>query len=266
MKNTVVFLMVAIATFGMSSCQQLVKNIMDKVQDRMSEMHNYQDSEEWGKVTQTTLDLAAFDEMEITGAVRVVYFQDSVQSVMVNGCEKAIAAYRIEVEDHTLEVRTNDNKTSVNRNTPAITIVVHAPELAVIEGNGATEVLFEMPAKMDRTVKIETNGSGEICLNGLEANNLSIETRGAARVQMNGVKCAEAAKLEFAGACTLNGDVEATDKVEVKSSGAAEGRLKVACEGLKTDIRGAGDLTLVGSCKSWKHSGVEVNSDDLTVK
>lgn len=265
MKNTVAFLMVALATFSMSSCQDFMKGVLNKVQQNMSELHNYQDSEKWGKVTEKTLDLAAFEEIEFMGAVEVVFVQDSTQSVTVKGCEKAIEAYTYEVEDNTLEVKTKDNDSSVNQNTPAITLYISAPAITKIEGNGASDLKFTTPLKQEKPLYIEANGAADINVIGMEVTKLQIKTSGAGQALLDGVKCAEDADLEFNGAGTLNGSLEA-QTIKMEFSGVAEGGVKVNCDKLKTEINGGCSLNLSGTCNSWKHSGPDVAADSLIVK
>ena len=83
------------------SCDKMVEKGMQAMMESVSN-HDYQDSEKWGKVVTIDIPTVGFNEIDLSGAVRLEYKQDSIYSVQVYGNEKAIEAYTITSEDNEL--------------------------------------------------------------------------------------------------------------------------------------------------------------------
>ena len=62
------------------SCDQMMNKAMQAVMETAFN-HDYQDSEKWGEVVTVDLPTVGFNEVELNGAIRLEYTQDSIYSV-----------------------------------------------------------------------------------------------------------------------------------------------------------------------------------------
>ena len=61
------------------SCDKMVEKGMQAMMESVSN-HDYQDSEKWGKVVAVDIPTVGFNEIDLSGAVRLEYKQDSIYS------------------------------------------------------------------------------------------------------------------------------------------------------------------------------------------
>ncbi|MBP3711498.1 MAG: DUF2807 domain-containing protein [Bacteroidaceae bacterium] len=246
-KNILTALALIAASALTTSCEKLVNNALEAAMETVN--HNYQDSEKWGKVKTTDLPVLAFHEVELSGAVRLEYTQDSIFSLQVYGNEKAIEAYSIKVDDEELEVTQKDGSGKVNSDTPAITIRISAPYLSEIKGSGASEVIYMSDVTQQQDLDISLAGVGKLTMATLRTQELDITISGAGEANLGNVTAAGDMELRVEGAAKLDGKV-AAEKLELKLMGAASGTLDIQTQ--KTDVvaSGASDLTLTGETQT----------------
>lgn len=234
------------------SCDKLVDKAVRAAMESIN--HDYQDSEKWGKVTTVELPALAFHEVELSGAVRLEYTQDSVYSIQVYGNEKAIEAYSIKVDDEELEVTLKDDNGKIDKDTPAITIRISAPYLTEINGSGASEVAYMNNVAQEEELEVKLAGLGIVNFGELKARELGVTVNGAGEVSMTSVDITNDAELRVAGAAHLSGKL-AAKKLEIKLTGAASGLLDIQTREADVTCSGASDLTLTGQTGS-----LELNS------
>ena len=267
MKTRNIFTAIIIAS---ATCLVSCDKVMNKAMEAMMESafnHDYQDSEKWGKVVTVDLPVLAFDEVELSGAVRLEYTQDSIYSVQVYGNEKAIEAYSISSEDQELEVSLKEGRGSVNRNTPAITLRVTAPFLTEVKGMGASDVVFMDSIVQDKELDVNISGAGKLNLSQLKTKELDLTISGAGEVKMDDLSCIEDVEIEMSGAANIDGRVECR-KLKLKLSGAGDGKLDIHCQQARVSASGAANVALMGECNDFAYTAVgssTVKKDDLKI-
>lgn len=267
MKLRNIFTAIIIAS---AACLVSCNNMMDKAVQKMIEStvnHDYQDSEKWGKVVTIDLPSMSFDEVELSGAVRLEYTQDSIYSLQVYGNEKAIDAYAISSEDGELEASLKDDNGKVNSNTPAITLRVTAPFLTEIQSMGASEVVFMDSVVLDEELEVSVAGVGKIHFGKLKAEELDVTVSGAGNVFMDDVNCTKEAKFSLSGATSIDGKI-ACNKLKLKMSGAGNGTLGIHCQQARVTASGAANITLGGECNDFEYSASgssSVNKEGLKI-
>lgn len=233
-----IMLALALAT-ALSSCTRFA-NAMTEYATKMLD-HNYEDSEELGKVVENKVEVRPFAKMDINGAVKVVLTQDSVCTLEVRGNEKCVAEYTITVDDNELDVRRKDGSSNVNEATPRITIYVTAPRMEEVELNGACELSVPGKAAFGGDMEIAGNGASGFNIDTLEVDNLELEMNGAGKVN--------AAMITASG------------KVGMEANGAGKIDAQVFCDKLSVEFNGAGKAVLSGECNSLRERGSNAACD-----
>ena len=251
-KYTLAALALIAASALTASCEKLVDKAFQTAMESIN--HEYQDSEKWGKVTTIDLPALAFQEVELNGAVRLEYTQDSICSIQVYGGEKAIKAYSINVDDEELEVTLKDVSGKIDKNTPAITVRIAAPYLTEINGSGASEVAYINNVVQEEELEVKLTGLGKASFGELKARELGVTISGAGEVSMTNVVITDDVELRVEGAAHLSGKLTAKE-LEMKLMGAASGTLDIHTQKADVNCSGASDLTLTGQTGS-----LELNS------
>ncbi len=219
-----------------SACLVSCDKMMDKAMQAMMESvsnHDYQDSEKWGKVVTVDPPTLAFHEVELSGAIRLEYTQDSTYSVQVYGNEKAIEAYTITSEDDELVASLKEGTGNVNRNTPAITLRITAPFITEIQAMGASDIILKDSISQDKELDINIGGAGNVKMDNLcLTENLEVITTGAAN---------------------LEGRVECR-KLKLKMSGAGSGNLDIHSKQARLTLSGAVNVTVSGECHDFAYA------------
>ena len=255
MKFRNIFTAIIIAsTTCLVSCDKVLNKAMEAMMENAFN-HDYQDSEKWGKVVTVDLPQFSFHEVELSGAVRLEYSQDSAYSVQVYGNEKAIKAYSISSEDQELEVSLKSGSSSVNRNTPAITLRVTAPFLTEIKAMGASDVVLMDSIVQDKELDVNISGAGKVNIGALKTKELDMTISGAGEVKMNDLCCIEDVEIEMSGAANIDGKVECR-KLKLKMSGAGDGKLDIHCQQARVSASGAANVTLSGECSDFAYTAV----------
>ena len=267
MKLRNIFTAILIAS---AACLVSCNKMMDKAVHAVMESafnHDYEDSDKWGKVVTLDIPTLAFDEVELSGAVRLEYTQDSIFSVQVYGNEKAIDAYAISSEDGELEASLKENGGSVNKNTPAITLRVTAPFLTEIKGMGAADIVFMDSVVQDKELDVTLSGAGKLNLDKFKAKGLDMTVSGAGEVKMNDLCRIEDVEINMSGAANIDGRIECR-KLKLKMSGAGKGTLGILCQQARVTASGAANITLDGECNNFEYStsgSSSVNKDGLKI-
>lgn len=247
-----------------TSCQRMVHAILDKALKEVMN-HDYQDSEKWGKVVTRDLDLKDFQQININGAVRVEFTQDSLYSVQAYGNEKAIDAYSVKVSGGLLFVSYPEKNGKINKNTPSITLRIAAPLCKKVEVSGACEFVQQGVVEQSESLTIEVNGAGDIDLSQMTVGDLKISVSGAGDVDLQDVKSTGDVDVSIVGAGDTKGSVEAKN-ISLTVKGAGDGKMQVCCNRLLVNCAGAGDIALTGSCKELLKSGDNIKVEGLKIE
>ena len=220
------------------SCDKMVEKGMQAMMESVSN-HDYQDSEKWGKVVTIDILTVGFNEIDLSGAVRLEYKQDSIYSVQVYGNEKAIEAYTITSEDDELVASLKEGTGSINKNTPAITLRITAPFITEIQASGATDIILKDIISQDKELDINIGGAGNVKMDNLcLTENLEVITTGAAN---------------------LVGRVECR-KLKLKMSGAGSGNLDINSKQARLTLSGAVNVTVSGECHDFAYAATGSSS------
>ena len=230
-----------------TSCGKFLDKAMRAAMESIS--HDYQDSEKWGKVVSLDMPALPFHKVEISGAVRVEYRQDSIYSVQVYGNEKAIEAYAVSVDDEEIEASWKDNSGHVDADTPAITLRITAPNLSKIKGTGASEVDFQGDVRTDDEMELSFSGLAQVSIPSLDAKSLDLNIAGAGEVSLGDIRCTEEVEMEISGAGGIVGKI-ACPRLEVKLAGAATASLDIHTQKTKLSAPGASSITLAGETET----------------
>ena len=218
------------AAFSFTSCDDTVNKLTSMVMDK-SIVYEREDTEKWGEVIDRDLDLPAFSAIDASGAVAIVFAQDSICSVRAHGNEKCLDAYRFEVRKNELEVKLKKGADRINRNTPGVILYVTAPSLTDVETAGGCKIEMqgniEMPGKMD----IEMAGAGILDVDTLSVGDLDLTANGAVRCNI--------AKLT------------AKNDVEIEVNGAGEFNANLFCNELNVEFNGAASGVISGECNNY---------------
>ena len=220
------------------SCDKMVEKGMQAMMESVSN-HDYQDSEKWGKVVTIDILTVGFNEIDLSGAVRLEYKQDSIYSVQVYGNEKAIEAYTITSEDDELVASLKEGTGSINKNTPAITLRITAPFITEIQASGATDIILKDSISQDKELDINIGGAGNVKMDNLcLTENLEVITTGAANLEGR-VKCR---------------------KLKLKMSGAGSGNLDINSKQARLTLSGAVNVTVSGECHDFAYAATGSSS------
>ena len=220
------------------SCDKMVEKGMQAMMESVSN-HDYLDSEKWGKVVTVDIPTVGFNEIDLSGAVRLEYKQDSIYSVQVYGNEKAIEAYTITSEDEELVASLKEGTGTINKNTPAITLRITAPFITEIQASGATDIILKDSISQDKELDINIGGAGNVKMDNLcLTENLEVITTGAAN---------------------LEGRVECR-KLKLKMSGAGSGNLDIHSMQARLTLSGAVNVTVKGECHDFAYAATGSSS------
>ena len=231
LRNILVATLIA-GTSCLVSCDKMMDKAMQAVMESAFN-HDYQDSEKWGKVVTVDIPTLGFSEIELSGAVRVEYTQDSTYSVQIYGNEKAIEAYTITSEDDELVASLKEGTGTINKNTPAITLRITAPFITEIQASGASDIILKDSISQDKELDINIGGAGNVKMDNLcLTENLEVITTGAAN---------------------LEGRVECR-KLKLKMSGAGSGNLDIHSKQARLTLSGAVNVTVSGECHDFAYA------------
>ena len=242
LRNIIAATLIA-GTSCLVSCDKIADKAMQTMMESVSN-HDYKDSEKWGKVVTLDIPTLDFQEVELSGAIRLEYKQDSIYSVQVYGNEKAIDAYSITSEEE-LVASLKEGTGTINKNTPAITLRITAPFITEIQASGASDIILKDSIAQDKELDINIGGAGNIKMDNLcLTENLEVITTGAAN---------------------LEGRVECR-KLKLKMSGAGNAKLDIHCKQARLSLSGAVNVAVSGECHNFAYTATgssSVKKDDL---
>lgn len=221
-------MLLSLVAVTFTSCSDLVKKMALKAATEYVD-YEKEDTAKWGSVVDKDIDLPLFSAIEAKGAVRVVFTQDSACSVRVRGNEKCLDAYKFVVKKDELKVEPKDFNGSVNKRTPSVTLFITAPNLTDVEFAGACKLEISDVVTLPGSLSIEVEGAGDVSVDDLTAESLSLEVSGA-------------------GKCDL-AKVTTTGDIEIEMNGAGDINANVFCQELSVELNGAANAILSGECK-----------------
>lgn len=249
-------LIAAFAMIALSSCIRV--NVGGEID------HNYVDSEKLGKVVEKDIEVEAFTEIDVCGAVQLILLQseDSLgYSVKARGNEKSLEKYNIEVLNGKLIAEQKNDNGIFNGRSPLMTLTVTVPSLDKVVLSGACILRQDSVFHQRQTVLLEASGAAEITLNDFEADVLSLNLSGATDVELHKVNCIGLLQIETSGASDIKGNVT-SQCLFANVDGAGEIDLNIDCSSdVTVNASGAADVDLSGTCKNLIVNANKYSSD-----
>lgn len=210
---------------------------------------DFKDSEKWGKVINQELDLPSFTAIDASGVVKVVLVQDSVPSVRVEGNEKSVELYNIEVRRDELKVSLKNDNGKVSTDTPAIALYVAVPTINKAEFRGGSDFYIKGSFVQSDDMDVDVSGAGNVKIDTLCVRNLDVDVSGAGDVKIDNL-CVRNLDVEVSGAADVTmAQVEAVEDIEIEVKGAGNIRSNTFSKNLRIEAGGACHAVLTGECE-----------------
>lgn len=191
-----------------------------------------------GNIVKNERKTPAFNAIDISGAVNVILFQDSLTSVYVEADENLQQYIIAKVENNKLIIETKKSLCA----TKEINVYISSPSIENIDLSGAVDVK-SMNKLTPSTLELNLSGACELKLD-LLVQNLDIDCSGAVKLMLTGT--AVNTKLDGSGASEVEAYDLLTENFSISSSGAGEAKVNVSKK-LDVDISGAGTVLYKGS-------------------
>jgi hypothetical protein len=185
-----------------------------------------------GPRTTQTRDVAGFTRIDNRGSVDVRLHVGEPQRVRVRAGEKVIDDVHTEVRDGTLQLTFDDDSLV------------------------GSEVVVD--ASVPKLAGIQASGSGDIDVDGIDADAFEVRSDGSADLALEGTARRLALELDGSGDADLTGLAAREARVSVDGSGDADVRAE---ERLAVDVNGSGDVRYHGHPALTQHVG---GSGDLS--
>lgn len=257
---------IAIALLTLSSCRwgSAIKMISEEVRQAMTENHDYENKvAEWGEVMDLEVEEPQpFSQIQLNGNINIVFTQDSTFSVKMHGNKKAVEAYKYwwsedKIVFNTQEGYTYDatkNNLNIDKNTPAITLYVTAPELSAIEIYGASNIEVNDGLKQNCALNIHVNGASNVDVGKVKiGGSLTINISGGGNITVAGTQCSADAIMHIQGAGNIEGNIKCAD-LDAEIDGAGNVTLDVHGDNVTATCNGVGEINITGEHKSLKQT------------
>lgn len=277
--KTLALIAIAMLTFCSCNLGGAIKMITEKARQEMRENHDYENKvAEWGEVIDLEIDsVMPFTVIQTNGNIDIVFTQDSTFSIRMHGNKKAVEEYKYWWSESKIIFNTKKGYTydatkedvNIDKNTPAITIYVTAPDLISVEAYGASDIKINDGLKQDWALAININGAGNIDMEHADLGGiLTININGAGNIDLDDITCADDAIMHIQGAGNIEADKLKCKNVDTEVNGAGNIEMDVDCDNLKADINGVGNIELKGQCKTLdsNHGGTQGNIDSEKLK
>lgn len=194
-----------------------------------------------------------FNQIEATTIGNIDYTQttDGKTSVQIYGSDNIIKLVQVAVKNGTLTL-TMDKYNKVKNSKLKITI--SSPDLNRIDFKGVGNINIEAPFQTEK-LDIESKGVGDIIINDLSCNTLTVNSMGVGNVELKGK--AQSANLSSKGVGDIEAEELETAHIEASSKGVGD----ISCyatESLKASVKGVGSIKYKGEPaeKSFEKGGI----------
>ncbi len=181
---------------------------------------------------------SAFNKIETSGSVNVIYTNSDSLSLSVSASEKEIDNVETKIEGSTLKISNKGNFTS------PVNVYVKNNTLIDVQSSGASSF---RTTNLIKTDSLNVNGSGSSNIN-IKTEGRSVKTiqNGASELKLSG----STTNLfsELSGAATLKAYDLTSDKVNVATTGAATAKIFVN-DKLTANASGASSIKIKGNVK-----------------
>lgn len=197
-----------------------------------------------GPIKEENRTIIDFNEIEINGAIDVIFEQSKDYSVIVKTNENLLEYIITELDGAKLLVKTKDD-TNISSN-DNIKVFVKGPEMNSIILNGSGSFVAKNHVKVD-DINCDISGSGNIEFGDLVCNTYSMNISGSGDIILSNGK-SKSGDFAISG----SGDISASNwktkilEIAINGSGSVEA---FALKQLDISISGSGDVTYKGEPK-----------------
>ena len=211
-------------------------------------------------------DMQPFEEVDITGAFKIIYEQGDRHTVRIEASEQALKEMTVYVKDYELRIRPAVKKPTVSF--ADVKVFVTSPDIIEVSVSGSGD--FKSDQRIDTdNLRVELKGSGDISLADIICDHLSTSLVGSGDVRIDKV-VAQSSAIEMVGSGDLkiNHENVANTNVLLKGSGDIKVDFADGCNSANCELYGSGDIELKGSLRhlsSQKRGSGDIDIDKLYV-
>lgn len=246
MKKSIFLAVFLMCASMMTSCNQMVNGILKISMEKVFD-HEYEDSKTLGPVVDNQIEVASFNEIKVSGNVKVIYTQGDTCKLTFHGNEKDLQEYAVRVKEDCLRISLKDGTTSVNSSTPRLTAIITSPTMEKVDVIGACIMEIPETVVQNRSLEFDVSGMASLVANDIEVKKFDLDVSGAANIKIKSLKALEEIELDMSGASSMQAALQSPD-VEIGMSGAGNADLNVQAERIDADVSGTGNLVLSGKC------------------
>ncbi|RTQ48189.1 PspC domain-containing protein [Hymenobacter gummosus] len=196
-----------------------------------------------------TFNFTDFNDIDVSGAYRVVIRHGERYSVEAFGSDRALRNLSADSPGNELHLRPRHrgflNFGARNDADNRVLIVVETPELESLDLSGAVQAKVEGFENLG-TLRVDQSGASHMSFQG-QARTLALDMSGACRAVLQG--SADRLSIDGSGVCQVHADAFPVQRADVELSGASNSRLNVSDE-LRTDVSGASQVTYRGAASN----------------
>lgn len=181
-----------------------------------------------------------FDEIELSGVVKLEIIQDGTSGMQITADDNVLPELKTTVSGGTLEIGLEGNYCNVGN----ISIVLHSKNLKGLEASGVSEIISNTLIKAE-DFKLGLSGASKVSLN-LNTANLNTESSGTSTINLIGQ--ARKHNIEMSGATKLNASDFIVSEYDIESSGASNCKVNVLTS-LSANTSGASVIMYKGNPK-----------------
>jgi len=176
-------------------------------------------------------------------------YQASTYKVEVTTSQKVADKLEISVENGLLSIREKDqswNRWGCSNNSDEKVVVnVWSPRYSTLVINGSGDMLAKTPIKTG-DIEIKVNGSGDVRVDELEAESVSLKTNGSGDIAVCGKKEVSTLEVKINGSGDIDTRNLAAKTADVSITGSGDVSVNVL-EKFTANSVGSGDIHLLGN-------------------
>ncbi len=205
-----------------------------------------------GNVVSETRKVSGFDAIGVDYPARVLISQGTTESLKIEAEDNLLPGLKTEVKNGELRIYYKSVDGEHVNPTKTVTINITVKELSAVDFSSAGELILDGIKSEDLSISLD--GAGSVKINDITVQGLSVNLSGAGSASASGT--ADDISLNISGFGDFNGKELQTNNASVNISGAG-GASVWAEDKLSATISGAGSVNYYGSPEVTKQiSGV----------
>lgn len=237
MKQVMKLALVAIVGMTMMSCMSV--NIgngdVDKTPTQIQQINE-------------TTAIQPFDEVDITGAFKVIYEQKENYSVRVEASEQAFKEMTVYVKDRELRIRKSVAKPTAQLGN--VKIYVSSPDIKMVDITGSGLFAASDAITLSNELNVDVTGSGKALLTSVTCPKTVFDVTGSGNIEVGNLKVDEA-HADVTGSGKINLGTLNCKNLNVDITGSGDMNCdNINADAADVDISGSGDVTLKGTIKT----------------